>query len=254
MWVYERSKIMKKFLVILMTAVLMAASLPIAVFAAPTEGWYNGHYCYWNGSKYYYVGNDGCTYICDPQPDWNNNDRKDHKNDCNWNYNNWNYWNNNCNWNNNNNYNNGFNNYNFYGGVLDVYDGSTEDQAVVLARIINIYAHGVASQTAQAGVGWAVMNSVDASGKGASVCTVAGNFGYDYNGNLTDDFGRSLLPLARDIIFRWKAGRSGIASNGRVVPGGYYYVTSTGNMIAITTGPNGSGGVWNFSYKTPYAS
>lgn len=240
---------MKKLIATLTIAALLVANLSVVAIAAPTEGWYNGHYCYWNGSKYYYVGNDGCTYICDPQPDWNNNDRKDHKNDCNWNY-----WNNNCNWNNNNNYNNGFNNYNFYGGILDVYDGSTEDQAMVLARIMNIYAHSVASQTAQAGVGWAVMNSVDASGKGANVCTVAGNFNYDYNTNITDNYGRSLLPLARDILLRWKAGRAGIANNGRVVPGGYYYVLSTGNAITITTGPNGSGNVWNFSYKTPYAN
>ena len=253
---------MKKFLVSIMAIALLIASLPVAVLAAPTEGWYNGHYCYYNGDKYYYVGNDGCTYICDPQPDWKNDHKDDHRynNNCN-NYNWNNNWNNNCNnnWNNNWNswnYNNSYNygSYNYYGGVLDIYDGSTEDQAVVLARIINIYAHGVASQTAQAGVGWAVMNSVDASGKGASVCTVAGNFRYDYNGNITDDFGRSLLPLARDIIFRWKAGRAGIGSNGRVVPGGYCYVVSTGNNIAITTAPNGGGGIWNFSYRTPYGS
>lgn len=247
---------MKKFLTILITAALVVASVPLIAFAAPTEGWYNGHYCYYNGSKYYYVGDDGCTYICDPQPDWKN-DNKDYKKGCdnyNWN-NNWNWNNNNwnnCNW--NNNYNNGYNNYNYYGGILDVYDGSTEDQATVLARIINIYAHGVASQTAQAAVGWSVLNSADASGRGANVCTVAGNFCYDYNANLTDDFGRNLLPLARDLIFRWKAGRAGVSNNGRVLPGNYYYVVSTGTMVALSTGPNGTGSVWNFSYKTPYAN
>lgn len=183
------------------------------------------------------------------------------RNSCNRHYNytnnyscpNWNNYNYNYGYNYNNAYNT-YSGYNYYGGILDIYDGSTEDQAMVLARIINIYAHGVASQTAQAGVGWAVMNSVDASGKGANVCTVAGNFNYDYNANITDDYGRSLLPLARDILLRWKAGRAGIANNGRVVPGGYYYVLSAGNAIAITTGPNGSGSVWNFSYKTPYAN
>lgn len=244
---------MKKLVTALVAIALLVTILPVAAYAAPTEGWYDGHYCYFNGDKYYYVGNDGCTYICNPQPNWNNNDHRDHKerywNDCN----NWNNWNN-YNYNYNYNYNNAFNNYNFYGGILDVYDGSTEDQATVLARIMNIYAHGVASQTAQASVGWSVMNSVDASGKGANVCTVAGNFGYDYNGNITDDFGRSLLPLARDIIFRWKAGRAGIAANGRVLPGGYYYVTSTGNAVSVTTGPNGSGTIWNYSYATPYGN
>ena len=98
------------------------------------------------------------------------------------------------------------------------------------------------------------MNSVDASGRGVTVCDVAPNFGYDYNASTFDDFGRDLTPLARDIIFRWKAGRSGLSSNGRVVPSGYCYVVSTGNNIAVTTGPNGSGSVWNFSYITPYTS
>jgi len=240
---------MKKFIIALTIAVLLVANLSVIAIAAPTEGWYNGHYCYFNGNKYYYVGDDGCTYICDPQPNWQN----ERKNEWSYNCPNWN----NYNYNYGHNYNNAYNTYsgyNYYGGILDIYDGSTEDQAMVLARIMNIYAHGVASQTAQAGVGWAVMNSVDASGKGANVCTVAGNFNYDYNANITDDYGRSLLPLARDILLRWKAGRAGIANNGRVVPGGYYYVLSAGNAIAITTGPNGSGSVWNFSYKTPYAN
>lgn len=163
------------------------------------------------------------------------------------------YYNDWCNYQNYLNYNN-YSNYNFYAGILDVYDGSTEDQATVLARIINIYAHGVASQTAQAAVGWAVMNSVDASGRGANVCTVAGNFNYDYNGNVTDDFGRNLLPLARDILLRWKAGRAGCGSNGRVLPSGYYYVTSTGGAVAFGSTPNEVRTVQSFGYTTPYGS
>lgn len=201
------------------------------------EGWYNGRYYYYNGDNYYYVADDGCTYTCDKPPYFDNN------NNCS----------NNCPPNNNY-YNYNYNGYNFYGGILDVYDGSTEDQATVLARIINIYAHGVASQTAQAAVGWAVMNSVDASGRGANVCTVAGNFNYDYNGNVTDDFGRSLLPLARDILFRWKAGRAGCGSNGRVLPGGYFYVTSTGGAVAFGSNPNEARAVTSFGYASPYGN
>ncbi len=153
----------------------------------------------------------------------------------------------------NNNYYN-YSSYNYYGGILDVYDASTEDQAATLARIIWIYAHGVASQSAQAAVGWAVMNSVDASGKGANVCTVAGNFNYDYGTNVVDNYGRSLLPLARDILFRWKAGRAGVSSNGRVLPSGYYYVTSTGTMVTFGSTPNETRAVQSFGYANPYGS
>lgn len=149
---------------------------------------------------------------------------------------------------------NNYSGYNFYAGILDVYDGSTEDQAAVLARIMAIYAHGTPSQTAQACVGWAVMNSVDASPRGTTICDVAPNFGYDYNALTIDDFGRDLTPLARDIIFRWKAGRAGISNNGRVLPSGYCYVWSNGSILTFRTTPNESGTPWNYSAATPYGS
>ena len=149
---------------------------------------------------------------------------------------------------------NDYSGYNFYAGVLNIYDSNTEDQAAVLARIMTIYAHGVASQTAQACVGWAVMNSVDASSAGTTVCDVASNFAYDYNALTIDDFGRDLTPLARDIIFRWKAGRAGISSNGRVLPSGYCYVWSTGSILTFRTTPNESSAAWNYSLPSPYGS
>ena len=139
--------------------------------------------------------------------------------------------------------------YNYYGGVLNVYDAGTEGQAVILAKIIHLYAHGVASQTQQACVGWAVLNSVDASGGGVDIGAIAPNFHYNGAEATTDDFGRDLMPLARDIIFRWKAGRAGISNNGRVLPLSYCYVTSTGTAVTFT---DGIGSAWNFSAVSPY--
>ncbi|MBR3324285.1 hypothetical protein IKG24_01965 [Candidatus Saccharibacteria bacterium] len=153
-------------------------------------------------------------------------------------------------------YNNAYNynSYNYYGGVLDVYDANTEGQAQILAKIINLYAHGVASQTGQACVGWAVMNSVDASSGGADIGAVAPNFHYDASRPTSDDFGRDLMPLARDIVFRWKAGRAGIGNNGRVLPGGYCWVWSTGDTLAFRNTPSESGAIWNYSSPSPYGS
>ena len=139
--------------------------------------------------------------------------------------------------------------YNYYAGVLNIYDAGTEGQAKILAQIMHLYAHGVASQTQQACVGWSVLNSVDASGGGVDIGAVAPNFHYNAAEATTDDFGRDLMPLARDIIFRWKAGRAGISNNGRVLPLGYCYVTSTGSAVTFT---NGAGGAWNFSAVSPY--
>lgn len=150
--------------------------------------------------------------------------------------------------------NNVFNNYNYYNGLIDVYDANTEGQAQILAKIIHLYGHGVASQTQQACIGWSVINSVDGSGAGADIGTVAGNFHYNSGESTTDDFGRDLMPLARDLIFRWKAGRAGISNNGRVLPGGYCWVWSTGTEVYFRNVPNESGTVWNYNCQTPYGS
>ena len=154
---------------------------------------------------------------------------------------------------NNNSSYNLYSGYNYYSGILNVYDTATENQAVILAKIIYLYGHGVSSVTSQACVGWTVMNSIDASGGGVDIGAIAPNFHYDASLPTTDDFGRDLLPLARDIILRWKAGRAGIANNGRVLPSCYYYATSTGSAVTFTTAPSG-GTVWNYSYTTPYGS
>lgn len=147
-----------------------------------------------------------------------------------------------------------YNGYNYYSGVMNMYVTEWEDQAKILAQIIYMYGYGVSSQTQQACIGWAVLNSADASGYNATVYTVANNFG-SYSGcPTTDAYGRDLMPLARDLIWRWKAGKNGISSNGRVMPQGYNYVWSDGTSVWFRTTPNESGNVWNFSYSTPYSS
>lgn len=147
-----------------------------------------------------------------------------------------------------------YKNYNYYAGVLDVYDANTEGQAVILAKIIYLYGHGVASQTQQAAVGWAVMNSIDDSSGAADIGSIAPNFHYDASKPTRDDFGRDLMPLARDVIFRWKAGRAGYSNIGRVLPNGYDYVWSTGSTLTFRTTADDSGRTWGFSWKTPYAN
>lgn len=149
---------------------------------------------------------------------------------------------------------NNYSNYNYYSGIINAYDSGTEDQAIILAKIIYLYAHGISSQTQQACVAWSVMNSIDLSGGNVSVGTVAPNFHYDASYPTVDDFGRDLLPLARDVIHRWKAGRSGISNNGRVLPGGYCYIWSTGNSAIFRNTANETGVPWNFSYASPYGN
>lgn len=144
--------------------------------------------------------------------------------------------------------------YNYYGGVLNMYVAETESQAVILAKIIHRYGYGVASQTQQAGIAWSVLNSVDASGYGATVNTVAGNFGYNAAEATTDNFGRDLIPLARDVLWRWRAEKNGISANGRVLPTGYNYVWSDGSTAWFRTTPNESGAIWGWGYASPYGN
>lgn len=193
----------------------------------PADGWYNGRYYYYNGNSWYFIGEDGCSYSCDPP----------------YGYNNYNYANS----------NNGYNNYNYYGGILNVYDGASEYQASILAKIIYLYGHGVASQTQQACIGWTVMNSVDLS-TNTDIGSIAPLFHYDANKPTVDDFGRNLMPLARDIIFRWKAGRSGVQNNGRVLPAGYCYVWSTGSTVAFRSSADQNSPAWGYSYTSPYGN
>lgn len=236
---------MKKFIAILMTSVLIL-SLSIPVFAHDwpenVDDWDDDDWEaweeYWDGYYDYYPEDDDWDY--NQYADWYKYHNEYHYDYCNPCQPNTNY--------------NGYSGYNFYGGILDVYDANTESQAAVLARIINIYAHGVASRAQQAAVGWAVVNSVDASGRGVNICTVAPNFHYDYGKNITDDYGRNLLPLARDIIFRWKAGKAGISNNGRVLPPGYYYVASNGSAVVFGSTPNETRTVQSFGYANPYGN
>ena len=144
--------------------------------------------------------------------------------------------------------------YNYYSGIMNMYVAETEDQAIVLAKLIHRYGYGVASQTQQAGIAWSVLNSVDASGYGATINTVAGNFGYNAAEPTTDNFGRDLIPLARDVIWRWRAGKNGISANGRVLPTGYNYVWSDGSTAWFRTTPNESGTIWGWSYASPYGN
>ena len=144
-----------------------------------------------------------------------------------------------------------FNSYNYYSGVLDVYDSGTESDAVILARIMHYYAHAYTDKRVLAAVGWAVLNSVDSYGGTASIASVAGNFQYNSNESTTNDAGQSLLPLARDVIFRWRAGKAGIVNNGRVLPSDYAWVWRDGNTVYVRRGSlNGEN--WNYSQESPY--
>lgn len=245
---------MKKLLIILLSSILVfGITTPTLAHDWPSDidDWSEDDWEAWNKAWRDHISDRDHDrdrrhdWDCDHDWDW------DHHRD----YNNYNPYPNNYNYNNYNyNYNySNYSGYNFHSGILDVYDASTEDQAMVLARIMNFYGHGIKSQTTQAAIGWAVMNSVDIAGGRANVCTVAPNYYYDYSNNITDDFGRSLLPLARDVLLRWKAGRAGISDNGRVLPGGYWCIFSNG--ITATFGTDASSGsgsdISTFSYACP---
>lgn len=236
---------MKKIISILLVSILVLSfSVPVFAHDWPSNinDWTEDDWKAWNEAWR--------DHTKDRPPEKREEDRRWGYYDYSYNYNNYNPYPN-YNYNNYNYYN--YSSYNYYSGILDVYDANTEAQALVLARIMNFYGHGAMSQTTQAAIGWAVMNSVDITGGKADVCTVAPNYYYDYSNNVTDDFGRSLLPLARDVLFRWKAGRAGIGSNGRVLPSGYWCIFSNG--VNVTFGTNASAGsgsdISTFSYACP---
>ena len=146
-------------------------------------------------------------------------------------------------------------NQNYYNGVFTGTDNYVnKDEALILARMIYSYAHGESSMTRQAAMGWAFLNYAGSS----SLASKTGAFS-DYNANspTVDDLGRDLQLLARDILFRYQAERSGITEVGRVLPKEYTWIWVEGNgTVYFRTSQYGANYQFATSgqYRSPYST
>lgn len=145
---------------------------------------------------------------------------------------------------------------NYYGGKLTGTDKYVDAaNAEVLAKLMASYCYNEVSTTKQAAMAWTMVNI----GGGIPYSQCTGCFP-DYNPNAptTDAWGRDLLLLAKDILFRKNAELVGVAKVGRILPKDYTWLWIQEGVIYYRNS-NVQGldqPSWSFSdsnYATPYS-
>ena len=145
-----------------------------------------------------------------------------------------------------------------WAGVLPYsvsYNSAYETEAVMIAKVIYSEARGIWSQTEQACIAWTICNRVDA-GMYSSVyaaITAPYQFAYRSSAPTVDDYGRDLVALARDVLYRWSLERARQSGVGRVLPRGYCWYSGDGCHNYFRASYTGSGAIW-FGLGSPYGS
>ena len=145
-----------------------------------------------------------------------------------------------------------------WSGVLPyavTYNAATETEAVMIAKVIYSEARGIGSQTEQACIAWTICNRVDAGMAGSvySAITAPYQFAYRSSAPTVDDYGRDLVALARDVLYRWSLERAGQSGVGRVLPRGYCWYSGDGRHNYFRNTYGGQGAIW-FGFSSPYGS
>ena len=128
----------------------------------------------------------------------------------------------------------------------------TEDEIIMLAKVVYAEAGGIPSDTEQSCVIWTVLNRVDSSiypNTIAACITQPYQFAYRSSTKVTDH----CLWLARDVVSRWERERAGETNVGRTLPQGYFSFWGDGRHNYFRVGC-GDQVYWDYSYGTPYAS
>ena len=130
----------------------------------------------------------------------------------------------------------------------------TEDEVVMVAKVLKRECGGLPSITEQACVAWAICNRVDSDefdGDTISeIVTARHQFAYRSNTKVDDE----LYELALDVLSRWNAERNGEVSVGRVLPKNYTYFTGDGVHNYFRNAYKGSYSIWDYSLPSPYES
>lgn len=130
----------------------------------------------------------------------------------------------------------------------------TEEEVVMIAKLLNRECGGIPSDTEKACVVWVVCNRVDSDkfqGNTISeIVTARNQFAYYYDTPVLDE----LYDLALDVLTRWNSERNGNESVGRVLPKDYAYFTGDGLHNYFRNAYKGSYSIWDYSLPSPYES
>lgn len=127
----------------------------------------------------------------------------------------------------------------------------TEDDIIMLAKLLYSECRGVDSVTEQACVVWTVLNRVDYDGISiAEAVTSPHQFAYSSSVPIWDD----LYWLAEDVLSRWNAEQNGDTSVGRVLPPDYRWFGGDGKQNHFRNAYSGNYQIWDYSLESPYES
>lgn len=125
----------------------------------------------------------------------------------------------------------------------------TDEEVIVLAKMVWGEARGVPSDTEKAACVWCALNRVD-QGYGSIVAVVTAPYqfvGYREE-NPVDD---TLKKLCEDVLTRWYAEKDGQTDVGRVLPKDYLWFSGDGGRNHFRNAYRGCN-AWNWSLPSPY--
>lgn len=127
----------------------------------------------------------------------------------------------------------------------------TDEEVIVLAKMLWGEARGVSSDAEKAACVWCVLNRVDHGyGDITAVVTAPYQFVGYREGNPVDD---ELITLCIDVLSRWYAEREGRVEVGRVLPADYLWFSGDGERNHFRNAYRG-GDRWDWSLPSPYES
>ena len=125
----------------------------------------------------------------------------------------------------------------------------TDEEVIVLAKMLWGEARGVSSDTEKAACVWCALNRVDHGyGDIVTVVTAPKQFVGYREGNQVDD---SLITLCIDVLTRWYAEKDGQAEVGRVLPADYLWFSGDSKRNHFRNAYKG-GTVWDWSLPSLY--
>lgn len=128
----------------------------------------------------------------------------------------------------------------------------TEDEVIMVAKVLYDECRGIASDTEKACVAWTICNRVDA-GYASTISGVIkspNQFAYRSSAPVWDE----LYALAQDVLTRWNHEKNGMLNVGRVLPSDYLWYSGDGYHNWFRNHYKAAYGYWDYSIESPYES
>lgn len=127
----------------------------------------------------------------------------------------------------------------------------TDDDTVMLAKLLHQECGSVYSDTEKACVVWTVLNRADRYGQSIyDTVTSPGQFAYYSSTPVRSE----LYNLAQDVLYRWNLEKNGQSDVGRVLPSDYMWFYGDGSHNYFRNAYSSGYSTWDYSLPSPYES